>query len=124
MGKWEGEVGGKATSERSVTPWPLLEGETAPCAWPGANRRWNRRPAMPRHLPAGPGHSGLTAASLPVSPFHLPKLLREEDKEKYADMAREWRAAQGKDGGPSEKQVKFSRDQQPPGPRAHSTNAG
>nr|XP_019602890.1 PREDICTED: protein maelstrom homolog [Rhinolophus sinicus] len=31
-------------------------------------------------------------------------LLREEDKEKYADMAREWRAAQGKDCGPSEKQ--------------------
>nr|2CTO_A Chain A, novel protein [Homo sapiens] len=31
-------------------------------------------------------------------------LLREEEKEKYAEMAREWRAAQGKDPGPSEKQ--------------------
>ncbi|KAB0361814.1 hypothetical protein FD755_002393 [Muntiacus reevesi] len=31
-------------------------------------------------------------------------LLREEEKEKYAEMAREWRAAQGKDSGPSEKQ--------------------
>ncbi|KAF6293238.1 maelstrom spermatogenic transposon silencer [Rhinolophus ferrumequinum] len=31
-------------------------------------------------------------------------LLREDEKEKYADMAREWRAAQGKDYGPSEKQ--------------------
>ncbi|PNI48285.1 MAEL isoform 4 [Pan troglodytes] len=31
-------------------------------------------------------------------------LLREEEKEKYAEMAREWKAAQGKDSGPSEKQ--------------------
>ncbi|XP_063481125.1 protein maelstrom homolog isoform X4 [Symphalangus syndactylus] len=31
-------------------------------------------------------------------------LLREEEKEKYAEMAREWRAAQGKDSGPSENQ--------------------
>lgn len=39
-------------------------------------------------------------------------------------MAREWRAAQGKDCGPSEKQVTFSRGQQPPGAQAPSTNAG
>ncbi|KAH0502620.1 Protein maelstrom-like protein [Microtus ochrogaster] len=32
-------------------------------------------------------------------------LLREDEKEKYSEMAREWRAAQGKDSGPSEKQV-------------------
>uniref|UniRef100_A0A8C5KA98 Protein maelstrom homolog n=1 Tax=Jaculus jaculus TaxID=51337 RepID=A0A8C5KA98_JACJA len=31
-------------------------------------------------------------------------LLREEEKEKYSEMAREWRATQGKDPGPSEKQ--------------------
>ncbi|EGW08799.1 Protein maelstrom-like [Cricetulus griseus] len=31
-------------------------------------------------------------------------LLREDEKEKYSEMAREWRAAQGKDSGPSEKQ--------------------
>lgn len=29
-------------------------------------------------------------------------------------MAREWRAAQGKDSGPSEKQVKLSGEEQPP----------
>lgn len=48
-----------------------------------------------------------------VFPFHLLKLLREEEKEKYAEMAREWRAAQGKDSGPSEKQVKLTREQPP-----------
>ncbi|XP_008151329.2 protein maelstrom homolog [Eptesicus fuscus] len=31
-------------------------------------------------------------------------LLSQDEKEKYADMARAWRAAQGKDSGPSEKQ--------------------
>ncbi|KAF3823462.1 hypothetical protein GH733_010898, partial [Mirounga leonina] len=35
-------------------------------------------------------------------------LLREEEKEKYAEMAREWRAAQGKDAGPSEKKKPVS----------------
>ncbi|MEJ1270296.1 maelstrom spermatogenic transposon silencer [Cricetulus griseus] len=35
-------------------------------------------------------------------------LLREDEKEKYSEMAREWRAAQGKDSGPSEKQVRLS----------------
>lgn len=74
-----------------------------------ANRRQNRRPGMSKHLPTGPGLSGLTAASLSSPPFNVPKLLREEEKEKYADMAREWRAAQGKDAGPSEKQVKAAR---------------
>lgn len=48
-------------------------------------------------------------ASLSSPPFDVPKLLREEEKEKYADMAREWRAAQGKDAGLSEKQVKAAR---------------
>ncbi|KAI4548686.1 hypothetical protein MG293_001016 [Ovis ammon polii] len=41
-------------------------------------------------------------------------LLKEEEKEKYAEMAREWRAAQGKDSGPSEKQVKLTGEEQPP----------
>nr|XP_060500909.1 protein maelstrom homolog [Panthera onca] len=42
-------------------------------------------------------------------------LLREEEKEKYAEMAREWRAAQGKDSGPSEKQKPFSTPLRRPG---------
>lgn len=48
-----------------------------------------------------------------LCPFNLQKLLREEEKEKYAEMAREWRAAQGKDSGPSEKQVKLTREEPP-----------
>uniref|UniRef100_A0A8D0P2D7 Protein maelstrom homolog n=2 Tax=Sus scrofa TaxID=9823 RepID=A0A8D0P2D7_PIG len=35
-------------------------------------------------------------------------LLREEEKEKYSEMAREWKAAQGKDAGPWEKQKPVS----------------
>lgn len=49
-----------------------------------------------------------------ISPFYLLKLLREEEKKKYAEMAREWRAAQGKNSGPSEKQVKLAREEQSP----------
>lgn len=44
----------------------------------------------------------------PLCPPLLPKLLREDEKEKYSEMAREWRAAQGKDSGPSEKQVRLA----------------
>nr|XP_040134005.1 protein maelstrom homolog isoform X2 [Ictidomys tridecemlineatus] len=42
-------------------------------------------------------------------------LLREEEKEKYTEMAREWRAAQGKDSGPSEKQKLVSTPLRRPG---------
>ncbi|EFB24119.1 hypothetical protein PANDA_017187, partial [Ailuropoda melanoleuca] len=42
-------------------------------------------------------------------------LLREEEKEKYAEMAREWRAVQGKEAGPSEKQKPVSTPMRQPG---------
>ncbi|XP_065738419.1 protein maelstrom homolog isoform X2 [Phocoena phocoena] len=42
-------------------------------------------------------------------------LLREEEKKKYAEMAREWRAAQGKNSGPSEKQKPVSTPLRSPG---------
>uniref|UniRef100_A0A8C8UFP5 Protein maelstrom homolog n=1 Tax=Peromyscus maniculatus bairdii TaxID=230844 RepID=A0A8C8UFP5_PERMB len=42
-------------------------------------------------------------------------LLREDEKEKYSEMAREWRAAQGKDSGPSEKQKFISTPLRRPG---------
>ncbi|XP_019791041.1 protein maelstrom homolog isoform X3 [Tursiops truncatus] len=42
-------------------------------------------------------------------------LLREEEKKKYAEMAREWRAAQGKNSGPSEKQKPVSTPLRRPG---------
>ncbi|GAB1285652.1 Protein maelstrom homolog [Apodemus speciosus] len=42
-------------------------------------------------------------------------LLREDEKEKYSEMAREWRAAQGKDSGPSEKQKLVSTPLRRPG---------
>lgn len=40
--------------------------------------------------------------------------MREEEKEKYAEMAREWRAAQVKEAGPPEKQVKLAWEEQLP----------
>ncbi|XP_021100391.1 protein maelstrom homolog isoform X3 [Heterocephalus glaber] len=42
-------------------------------------------------------------------------LLREEEKEKYSEMAREWRAAQGKEPGPSETQKLVSTPLRKPG---------
>lgn len=42
-------------------------------------------------------------------------LLREDEKEKYSEMAREWKAAQGKDSGPSEKQKFISTPLRRPG---------
>lgn len=59
------------------------------------------QPTEPSRTEAWNGHLTACLSCLPL----LPKLLREDEKEKYSEMAREWRAAQGKDSGPSEKQV-------------------
>ncbi|XP_045694319.1 protein maelstrom homolog [Phyllostomus hastatus] len=45
-------------------------------------------------------------------------LLGQDEKEKYADMARAWRAAQGKESGPLEEQKPVSTPLQKPGPLA------
>lgn len=110
-GRAVGREGGREEGglEETSDPAAPAAGRGRPPVPQRANRRRNRRPGMSKHLPTGPGPSGLTAASLSSPPFDVPKLLREEEKEKYADMAREWRAAQGKDAGLSEKQVKAAR---------------
>lgn len=108
-GSWAGGRAGGRRPRGGLRPRGPCHGEREPPVPRRANRRRNRRPGMSKHLPTGPGLSGLTAASLSSPPFNVPKLLREEEKEKYADMAREWRAAQGKDAGPLEKQVKAAR---------------
>lgn len=64
----------------------------------------------------GPGDSDLTAASpLPPPPPNLPKLLREEEKKKYTEMAREWRAVHRKDPGLAKNQVKLGKSSSLPG---------
>uniref|UniRef100_A0A5F9CKV4 Protein maelstrom homolog n=1 Tax=Oryctolagus cuniculus TaxID=9986 RepID=A0A5F9CKV4_RABIT len=101
-----GQAGRQEASTRPVTLGPRTLGPAwawgdVPVAALGANRRL---PVLRRHYLWELGHWVLTVACLACLPFNFPKLLREEEKEKYAEMAREWKAAQGKDTGPLEKQ--------------------
>lgn len=63
------------------------------------------QPTEPSRTGGRGAWNGRLTACLSCLPL-LSKLLREDEKEKYSEMAREWRAAQGKDSGPSEKQVR------------------
>lgn len=86
-----------------------------PCSRSGANKPAPGPPVQSTLPPLGPRALGTHCCFSPLSTsLNVPKLLREEEKEKYAEMAREWRAAQGRDAGPSEKQVRWARDEQLP----------
>lgn len=115
LGQREGEEGVREAPRRPVIPGPLLEGEGVSCSQPRTNRRWNRLPVVSKDLPAGPRALGPHCYSSSCVPLPFPQLLREEEKEKYSEMAREWKAAQGKDAGPWEKQVKLGKNSHLPG---------
>lgn len=109
VGQWEGEA-----TRRPGTPRALLEGREA-SLFPLRGKPAPGPPVRSTLPPLGPRALGTHCCFSPLStPFNVPKLLREEEKEKYAEMAREWRAAQGRDAGPSEKQVRLARDEQLP----------
>lgn len=94
-----------------MTPWPLPGwGAGSPVARPGTNGRLGRSPATACGARALGPHCCFSSCV----PCHVPKLLGQDEKDKYADMARAWRAAQGKDSGPLEKQVKVAGDEQLP----------
>uniref|UniRef100_A0A9L0IZQ9 Protein maelstrom homolog n=2 Tax=Equus asinus TaxID=9793 RepID=A0A9L0IZQ9_EQUAS len=102
VGQVRGRGGGGRGHEEAGDPLGLPEGEGGPCAGPGRTAA--------RQCPASPEGQGAGSSLplLPVAAAPSPQLLREEEKEKYAEMAREWRAAQGKDARPSEKQKPVS----------------
>lgn len=65
-------------------------------------------------VPLRAGAPGPHCCFSPCLPCRAPKLLGQDEKEKYADMARAWRAAQGKESGSPEQQVKVAGEEQPP----------
>ncbi|KAM5202400.1 protein maelstrom homolog isoform 2-T2 [Hipposideros larvatus] len=81
--------------------------------WKGYDAKKKKKAVLPRTVEKIPE---LRRRGLPVArvadaiPYCSADwaLLTEQEKEKYADMAREWKAAQGKDCGPSEKQKPVS----------------
>lgn len=112
-GRAVGQVGGRGGKERGLEgcgdPAAPAGGKGSPPV-PALRRTDAEPPGKPRLPPRGPGAPRPPCCLSPFCPPKCPpKLLREEEKEKYAEMAREWRAAQGRDSWPSEKQVKLEK---------------
>lgn len=118
VGRREGEArarpegtGLEGVSDPEAPAW----GRGAPRVPPAREKRTPE--PQPRDVQALAGESGALRPHRCCSscrPCNVRQLLSQDEKEKYADMARAWRAAQGKDCAPSEKQVKAARAEQLP----------
>lgn len=112
-GSWAGgRPGGGKEASRVKDPGACWGRRSVPSPGPSAPEQ---PPGASGRRPTGPG----TRTSPLLLPFrpprNLPKLLREEEKKKYTEMAREWRAVHRKDPGLAKNQVKLGKSSSLPG---------